>query len=119
MSKKPKDKPRALEVEAISITKRFGSFVALDNVSLKIRAGTVHALLGENGAGKSTFVKCLLGYHKADDGDFLVDEREAIIARPADADALGMGMVYQHFTLVPSMTAAENLVMSRSSVPAV
>ncbi len=110
---------RALEVEAIGVTKRFGPFVALDNVSLKIRRGTVHALLGENGAGKSTFVKCLLGYYKADEGDFVVEGREATIARPADADALGMGMVYQHFTLVPSMTAAENLVMSRSNVPGI
>jgi ABC-type uncharacterized transport system ATPase subunit len=112
-------KSPAIEVEAINVTKRFGPFVALDNVSVKIRRGTVHALLGENGAGKSTFVKCLLGYHACDDGQFLVEGREEVIERPADADALGMGMVYQHFTLVPSMTAAENLVMSRSNVPAI
>ena len=79
----------------------------------------MHGLLGENGAGKSTLVKCLLGYYRADDGAFLVDNHEATIARPADADALGLGMVYQHFTLVPSMTVAENLVMSRRNVPAV
>jgi simple sugar transport system ATP-binding protein len=110
---------QAAEVEAIGLTKRFGSFVALDNVSLKVRRGTVHALLGENGAGKSTFVKCLLGYHKADDGQLMVDGREVTVARPADADALGLGMVYQHFTLVPSMSAAENLVMARADIPAV
>ena len=81
--------------------------------------GTVHGLLGENGAGKSTLVKCLLGYYKADQGGFVVDGREATIERPADADALGLGMVYQHFTLVPSMTVAENLVMSRQTVPGV
>jgi simple sugar transport system ATP-binding protein len=108
---------RAIEVEAIGITKRFGSFVALDDVSAKIRKGTVHALLGENGAGKSTLVKCLLGYYLADGGAFVVDGQEATIERPADADRLGLGMVYQHFTLVPSMTAAENLVMSRADVP--
>ena len=79
----------------------------------------MHGLLGENGAGKSTLVKCLLGYYRADEGSFLVDGREATIDRPADADALGLGMVYQHFTLVPSMTVAENLVMSRGDVPAV
>ena len=79
----------------------------------------MHGLLGENGAGKSTLVKCLLGYYRADEGPFLVDDREATIERPADADALGLGMVYQHFTLVPSMTVAENLVMSRRDVPAV
>jgi simple sugar transport system ATP-binding protein len=109
----------AISVEAVGITKRFGAFTALDNVSLKVRPATVHGLLGENGAGKSTVVKCLLGYYRADEGSFLVDGKEAVIARPADADALGLGMVYQHFTLVPSMTVAENLVMSRSAVPAV
>jgi ABC-type uncharacterized transport system ATPase subunit len=108
---------RAISVEAIGVTKRFGSLAALDDVSLKISAGKVHALLGENGAGKSTLVKCLLGYYQADAGSFLIDGQEATIERPADADRLGLGMVYQHFTLVPSMTAAENLVMSRADVP--
>jgi simple sugar transport system ATP-binding protein len=110
---------RAIGIEAVGVTKRFGAFTALDNVSLKIAKATVHALLGENGAGKSTLVKCLLGYYRADDGAFIVDQREATIERPADADRLGLGMVYQHFTLVPSMTAAENLVMARADVPRV
>jgi general nucleoside transport system ATP-binding protein len=110
---------RAIGVEAIGIGKNFGAFQALADVSLKVRPASVHGLLGENGAGKSTLVKCLLGYYRADEGAFLVDNHEAIIARPADADALGLGMVYQHFTLVPSMTVAENLVMSRRDVPAV
>ena len=109
----------AIGVEAVGVTKRFGTFTALDDVSLKIAKATVHALLGENGAGKSTLVKCLLGYYQADEGSFIVDAREELIARPADADRLGLGMVYQHFTLVPSMTAAENLVMSRADVPQV
>src|SRR5215470_7732569 len=98
---------RAIGVEAVGITKRFGSFTALDSVSMRIAKGTVHALLGENGAGKSTLVKCLLGYYQANGGAFLVDDREVEIQRPADAARLGLGMVYQHFTLVPSMTAAE------------
>ena len=106
-------------VEAIGIGKRFGSFAALADIGMKVRAGTVHGLLGENGAGKSTLVKCLLGYYRADEGSFLVDGREAALDRPADADALGLGMVYQHFTLVPSMTVAENLVIARARVPAV
>jgi len=110
---------RAIGIEAIGIGKRFGSFTALDDVSLKVSPGTMHFLLGENGAGKSTLVKCLLGYYRPDSGSFLVDNREVEIARPADADALGLGMVYQHFTLVPAMTVAENLVMSRADVPAV
>jgi ABC-type uncharacterized transport system ATPase subunit len=110
---------KAIGIEAVGITKRFGAFIALDNVSLRVAPGTVHGLLGENGAGKSTFVKCLLGYYKADGGAFLIDGSEAVIDRPAAADALGLGMVYQHFTVVPSMTVAENLVMSRLRVPAI
>jgi ABC-type uncharacterized transport system ATPase subunit len=110
---------QAIGVEAIGIGKHFGSFHALSDVSLKVNPGSVHGLLGENGAGKSTLVKCLLGYYRADEGSFVVDGREATIERPADADALGLGMVYQHFTLVPSMTVAENLVMSRPNVPGV
>jgi simple sugar transport system ATP-binding protein len=110
---------RAIGIEAAGVTKRFGAFTALDDVSLKVQAGTVHALLGENGAGKSTFVKCLLGYYRADSGDFVIGDRQESIAQPQDADRLGLGMVYQHFTLVPSMTAAENLVMARADVPLV
>jgi len=109
----------AIGIEAAGITKRFGAFTALNDVSFRVAAGTVHALLGENGAGKSTLVKCLLGYYRADEGSFLIDGKEAEIARPADAGALGLGMVYQHFTLVPSMTVAENLVMSRADTPRV
>jgi simple sugar transport system ATP-binding protein len=109
----------AASLEAIGVGKRFGGFAALSDVSLKVAAGTVHGLLGENGAGKSTLVKCLLGYYRADAGAFLIDNQEVTIARPADADALGLGMVYQHFTLVPSMSVAENLVTSRAKVPAV
>ncbi len=109
----------AAGVEAAGIGKRFGAFTALAGIDMKVRPGTVHGLLGENGAGKSTLVKCLMGYYRADEGGFLVDGKGAAIARPADADALGLGMVYQHFTLVPSMTVAENLVIARGEVPAV
>ncbi len=109
----------AIGVEAIGIGKRFGAFAALSGIDMRVRPGTVHGLLGENGAGKSTLVKCLMGYYRADEGSFRVDGREAVINRPADADALGLGMVYQHFTLVPSMTVAENLVIARGQVPAV
>jgi simple sugar transport system ATP-binding protein len=111
--------PHALGFEAIGLTKRFGSFTALDTVSLSVRPGTVHALLGENGAGKSTLVKCLAGYHRADDGSLLVDGREQDIRSPADARALGIGMVYQHFTVVPGMTVAENLLLARGRLPAI
>jgi general nucleoside transport system ATP-binding protein len=106
----------AIEVECVNMTKRFGAFVALDDVSIKVEAGSFHALLGENGAGKSTLVKCLVGYYRPDSGGVVVNGRERNIRSPQDSHALGIGMVYQHFTLVPSMTVAENLVMSRDDV---
>jgi general nucleoside transport system ATP-binding protein len=105
--------------EAIAMTKRFGEFTALDAVSLKVRPGTFHALLGENGAGKSTLVKCIMGYYQADGGELLIDDRQEIIGNPRAAHALGLGMVYQHFTSVPAMTVAENFVLARDHVPAV
>jgi len=110
---------RAVDVEVLGMTKRFGAFTALDDVSLRVEAGSFMALLGENGAGKSTLVKCLVGYHQPDAGEIMVGGRERDIRSPHDAHALGIGMVYQHFTLVPSMTVAENLVMARDHVPAV
>jgi general nucleoside transport system ATP-binding protein len=110
---------RAVDVEVLGMTKRFGDFTALDGVSLRVEAGSFMALLGENGAGKSTLVKCLVGYHQPDAGEITVGGRERDIRSPHDAHALGIGMVYQHFTLVPSMTVAENLVMARDEVPAV
>src|SRR5437762_7604195 len=107
----------ALALECLNMTKRFGALVALDDVSIKVPAGSFHALLGENGAGKSTLVKCMMGFYHPTSGDILVDGREVAIASPQDASALGLGMVYQHFTLVPSLTGAENLVISREKVP--
>ncbi|MDP3172274.1 MAG: ABC transporter ATP-binding protein [Polaromonas sp.] len=92
---------------------------ALDDVSVKIEAGAFHALLGENGAGKSTLVKCAMGYYAADQGQILLNDREVEIAHPRQAHELGLGMVYQHFTLVPNMTVLENFVLSRGDLPAV
>src|SRR6516162_4786682 len=69
----------ALGIEALSMTKRFGTFTALDQVSLKVPAGSFHALLGENGAGKSTLVKCVMGYYRADEGELVVGDRQEII----------------------------------------
>ncbi|TGP53983.1 ABC transporter ATP-binding protein [bacterium M00.F.Ca.ET.230.01.1.1] len=110
---------KAIGVETIGMTMRFGAFTALDDVSIKVPAGSFHALLGENGAGKSTLVKCMMGFYHPTSGDILVDGRQVAIASPRDASALGLGMVYQHFTLVPSLTGAENLVISRETVPGV
>ena len=109
----------ALSLETVNLTKRFGAFTALDGVSLHVRPGTVHALLGENGAGKSTLVKCIVGYQRPDDGSVLLDGREHDIHAPTVARALGIGMVYQHFTVVPGMTVAENLLIARGALPAV
>jgi simple sugar transport system ATP-binding protein len=109
----------ALSLETVGLTKRFGSFTALNNVSLNVRPGTVHALLGENGAGKSTLVKCIVGYQAPDAGAVLLDGREQAITSPTVARALGIGMVYQHFTVVPGMTVAENLLIARGALPAV
>jgi len=106
-----------LALEASGVTKRFGGLTALDAVSLQLRPGTVHALLGENGAGKSTLVKCIMGYYQADEGAVRVAGAAAAIKSPRDAAALGIGMVYQHFTLVDNMTVAENLVLARRHLP--
>ena len=106
-------------LEAIGLTKRFGAFTALNDVTIALMAGEFHALLGENGAGKSTLVKSMLGYYHPDAGAIVLDDREVTIANPRDARRLGIGMVYQHFTLVPAMTVLENLVMSRVDVPTV
>ena len=108
-----------MSLEVIGMSKSFGRFRALDDVSIRVRAGEFHALLGENGAGKSTLVKCLMGFHRADEGEVLLDGREVAIANPRKAQAYGLGMVYQHFTLVPSLTGAENLVVARAATPAV
>lgn len=99
------------------MSKRFGALQALDGVSITLPPGAYHALLGENGAGKSTLVKCLMGYHQSDTGSVAVDGSRVAIGSPRDAHALGLGMVYQHFTLVPSMTVAENLAVVRPDLP--
>jgi ABC-type uncharacterized transport system ATPase subunit len=103
---------------AENVTKRFGALTALDSVSLRLEPGSVHALLGENGAGKSTLVKCIMGFYHADGGSVVVGSSAVSIKNPKDAQLHGIGMVYQHFTLVENMTVAENLVLSRAHVPA-
>lgn len=109
------DKPPELEV--VNMTKRFGTFTALDNVSLHLKPGTFHALLGENGAGKSTLVKCIMGFYTPTSGEVRINKQTRTIDSPRDAHKYGIGMVYQHFTSVPAMTVAENLVLSRFDSP--
>lgn len=112
----PSGEPLELEVQGLS--KSFGSFKALDNVDFQLRQGSFHALLGENGAGKSTLVKCVMGYYQADEGKLLVRGQEQTLRSPRQAHALSLGMVYQHFMLVPQMSVLENLVLSQDHIPA-
>jgi ABC-type uncharacterized transport system ATPase subunit len=107
------------QLVAEKIAKSFGPLVVLEDVSLTLPPGSFHALLGENGAGKSTLVKCIMGYQPADAGRILIDGVPVKITSTRAAQALGIGMVYQHFTLVPNMTVAENLVMARANLPMV
>lgn len=110
-------KQPAIGVETLHMTMRFGNFTALDDVSINITPGSFHALLGENGAGKSTLVKCMMGFYQPTEGQMMVQGHEVSIPDPKAAHAHGLGMVYQHFTLVPSLTAAENLVIAREDAP--
>ena len=105
-------------VEVRNLSKRFGSLQALDSVSTRFASSRLHALLGENGAGKSTLVKCLLGYYQADAGEVAIDGTAVRISHPGQAHALGLGMVYQHFTVVPEMTVAENFILGKEKLPA-
>jgi len=98
-------------LELAKVTKRFGSVIALDGVSFTLRPGTVHALLGENGAGKTTLLRVAFGMAGLDEGTMRLRGRDARFASPADAIAAGVGMVHQHFSLVPSMTVAENIAL--------
>ncbi|MEL6492640.1 MAG: ABC transporter ATP-binding protein [Cyanobacteria bacterium J06621_3] len=113
LSPPPKTLIAPPQLDVVNMTKRFGSFTALDQVSMTLKPGTVHALLGENGAGKSTLVKCIMGFHLPTSGEVLIDQSPGTIHSPKDAHGYGIGMVYQHFTSVPAMTVAENLVLSR------
>ena len=108
----PHEAHGAARIEMLHFSKRFGALQALDDVSLTVQAGSFHALLGENGAGKSTLVKSLIGFYRADTGSVIVDSREQAIHSPRDAAALGIGMIFQHFTVVPGMSVAENLVLA-------
>jgi len=94
-----------------NITKRFGETVANDGVSLEVEKGEVHGLLGENGAGKTTLMNILYGLYSADSGRILIDEREVAIKSPKDAIGCGIGMIHQHFMLIPALTIAENVVL--------
>ncbi len=98
-------------VEMLGITKRFGALVANDRIDFNLKPGEIHALLGENGAGKTTLMRILYGLYRADEGQIRVQGRNVHIRSPRDALTLGIGMVTQHFALVPPLTVAENIVL--------
>lgn len=93
------------------LTKTFGTLKAVDDFSLEIASGTVHSLVGENGAGKSTVVKCVYGLYSPTAGKFKIDNKILTIKTPRDAMKYGIGMVHQHFMLVPSLPVYKNVVL--------
>ncbi len=98
-------------LELKNITKTFGSVIANNDVSIIVHTGTIHAIVGENGAGKSTVMRIAYGFYNADSGQILIDGKPVQIRNPHDAIALGVGMVHQHFMLVDTMTVAENIIL--------
>ena len=98
-------------IELKNITKRFGSVVANDKVSLTVKKGEILSILGENGSGKTTLMNMLSGIYFPDDGEIYVNGKEVTIASPKDSFALGIGMIHQHFKLVDVLTAAENIIL--------
>jgi general nucleoside transport system ATP-binding protein len=100
-----------------AITTRFPGVVANDHVDFDVRAGEVHALLGENGAGKSTLMRVLFGLQRPDEGEVLLDGRPLRVRSPSDAIAAGIGMIHQHFMLVPTLTVAENVALGQGTNP--
>ena len=105
-----------LRLELRGITKRFGDLVANDHIDITVEPGEVHALLGENGAGKSTLMNQLYGLLQPDEGEILVNGEAKVFRSPRDAIAAGIGMVHQHFMLVPVFTVAENIALGAEEV---
>jgi simple sugar transport system ATP-binding protein len=106
-------------LELKNVTKRFEAVLANDHINITVDPGTIHAIVGENGAGKSTAMRIAYGFYTADSGEIVIDGQVRHIQRPLDAIALGVGMVHQHFMLVDTMTVAENIVLGAETGTAV
>ncbi|MFB0551168.1 MAG: ABC transporter ATP-binding protein [Nitrososphaeria archaeon] len=102
-------------VEMKGIVKRFPGVVANDHINLDLRSNEIHALLGENGAGKTTLMNILYGLYRADEGSIIMNGRQVTLGSPKDAIDLGIGMIHQHFTLIPPMTVTENIMLGSKS----
>jgi len=107
-----------MKLELRGITKRFGSLIANDHISIVVEPGEIHCLLGENGAGKSTLMNVLYGLYHADEGEILLDDSTVTFTGPGDAMAAGIGMVHQHFMLIPVFTVAENVMLGHEPTTA-
>ena len=114
-NKLPSGMPRIDTLEMRGITKRFPGVLASDHVDFDVKSGEVHALLGENGAGKSTLMKILYGMYRPDEGEVLLNGKPVSISSPTDSIRLGIGMIHQHFMLVPTLTVAENVALGLPS----
>ncbi len=111
----PTGQKRIDHLEMRGIVKQFPGVLAADHIDFDVRSGEVHALLGENGAGKSTLMKILYGLYQPNEGEILIDGQRVTIKSPTDAIASGIGMIHQHFMLVPSLTVAENVALGLRS----
>src|SRR5688572_11694028 len=108
--------PPPPRLEMRGITKRYPGVIANNRINLDVKAGEIHALLGENGAGKTTLMNILFGLARPDEGEILLDGNPVQIADPADAIARGIGMVHQHFMLIPVLTVAENILLGAETM---
>ena len=102
-------------IEMTNIVKKFGSVIASDHVNFSVKKGEVHALLGENGAGKSTIMSMLAGVYKADSGTIAIHGTPCHIRSPKESMELGIGMVHQNFKLVETLTAIENIILGKKN----
>ena len=104
-----------MSLELNAITKSFGALIANDGINLAVNDGEIHAILGENGAGKSTLMNIVYGLLQPDSGEIKVDGKVVTINEPSDALAVGIGMVHQHFMLIPVFTVLENIVLGHEN----